>query len=302
MAREKSEQEARAKEEQEKKDTETDKDEQGKAVTTATPAGEGSARNSIFNFGNANRGSSSGLGWGLSSWSEKAKSQVPSIKSTFGTAWGAPTFGSLGFGSAGGDSQLSPEELRLGDVGGRLARNSSSFFDDWYHAPTSADGHPVDASATDHAGDANTTHDPPHVLSDQAPSKAQSRVLSRVPTPEPAPTTIPTAENAETTTETLLKTDINPLDDLITSEKPTAPGTPTADDGMVPATSAGDATQPDTEEPPTATAEGEWSFPMKTKKGKKKTSGNSGVAIPNTDGTNEASGTGGKKKKKKPGK
>jgi len=72
---------------------------------------------------------------------------------------------------------------------------------------------------------------------------------------------------------------------------------------MVPATSAGDATQPDAEEPPTATAEDEWGgLPVKTKKNKKKVGGNSGVATPNTDGTNETSGAGSKKKKKKSGK
>jgi len=68
---------------------------------------------------------------------------------------------------------------------------------------------------------------------------------------------------------------------------------------MVPATSAGDATQPDAEEPPTATAEDEWGgLPVKTKKNKKKAGGNSGVATPNTDGTNETSGSSKKKKKK----
>ena len=298
LAREKSEQEARAKEEQEKEEMgrkekmemETEKDEQGKAAMTATTAGEENTSNSIFN----KWGSSSGLGWGLRSWGEKAKSQAPSIKSAFDTAWGTSTFGSFGFGSAGEDSQ---EELKLVDVGGRLARNSSSLYDNLYHASTTADGHPPDTSATDHAGDANTTHDPPHVLSDRTPSKAQSRAPSRVPTPDPVSTIVPTAENAETTTETLLKADASPHDGLIAPEKPTASGIPTADDVMIPDTSAGDTARPDAEEIPTATAEED--YPVKMKKIKKKTNGNSGVATPMTDGTNETSGQGNKKKKKR---
>ncbi|KAL9713963.1 hypothetical protein Ac2012v2_002269 [Leucoagaricus gongylophorus] len=223
-----------------------------------------------------------------------AKSKAPSIKSTFGSAWGSSTFGSLGFGDAARDSQLSPEELKLIDISGEPAKNSSSLFDDWDHVaatPSNLANDPLDTPATERAGDANTTHDPPPVLNDQAPSEDQHRVpspsLATVPTESAK---IPTAESTETSTETPLNADADPHGDPIAAKESTAPGTPAVGGTITPDTPAArDATGPDAEEPPTATAEDDWNIPVKVKKGKKKTGGNSGVATPNPDG-NEASG------------
>jgi len=122
------EQEARAKEEAERKNEEMET-EKGQDKT-ATTAGEESGSNSIFNFGGTGWGSSGGPSdcWGLGSWGEKAEPKAPNIKSAFDSAWGSSTFGSLGFGDAGRDSQLSPEELQLINVGGEPAKNSSSLF------------------------------------------------------------------------------------------------------------------------------------------------------------------------------
>ena len=307
LAREKSEQEARTKEEAERENEERAKKENEEMETeegqdkTATAAGEESGRNSIFNFGGTGWGSSGGPGgrWGLGSWGEKAKSKAPSIKSTFGSAWGSSTFGSLGFGDAGRDSQLSPEELKLIDISGEPAKNSSSLFDDWDHVaatPSNLANDPLDTPATEHAGDTNTTHDPPPVLNDQAPSEDQHRV------PSPSLATIPTESTkipTGTSTETPLNADADPHGDPIAAKESTAPGTPAVEGTITPDTPAArDATGPDAEEPPTATAEDDWNIPVKVKKGKKKTGGNSGVATPNPDG-NEASGAGKKKKKRK---
>jgi len=303
------EQEARAKEEAERENEERARKEneemEREKGQDKTATGEESGRNSISNFGGTGWGSSGGPGggWGLGSWGEKAKSKAPSIKSTFGSAWGSSTFGSLGFGDAARDSQLSPEELKLIDISGEPAKNSSSLFDDWNHVaatPSNLANDPLDTPATEHAGDTNTTHDPPPVLNDQAPSEDQHRVpspsLATVPTESAK---IPTAENTETSTETPLNADADPHGDPIAAKESTAPGTPAVEGTITPDTPAArDATGPDAEEPPTATAEDDWNIPVKVKKGKKKTGGNSGVATPNPDG-NEASGAGKKKKKRK---
>ncbi|KAF5359477.1 hypothetical protein D9756_003556 [Leucocoprinus leucothites] len=277
------ERERKGREEQERRQKEEQENAEKEKERPASGSGGGGS-NSIFNFGGG------GGGWGgFSSWGEKAKSKAPSIKTAIDSAWGTgSTFGNLGYG--GGDSQLSPEELKLADVAGQATSNQNSLFDNWDAPQTSFSNFGaslLDAPAGDQAGDTGAAKglpSVPHVSSktpSRAPSKAPSRVASRASSPPPV--LIPPVEaHAELTTEQAAETGENGPGGAGAAEEP----------------AAGEG-----EEVQAANAEDEWAIPVKQKKGKKKgAAAVSDPSMPNPDGGEEKASGAGKKKKKKGGK
>ncbi|KXN83062.1 hypothetical protein AN958_01899 [Leucoagaricus sp. SymC.cos] len=235
--------------------------------------GEGSASNSISNFGGGGgwgspsgggeyKGGSGGSGWGFGSWgsmANAAKSKAPSVKKSFGT-WGSGSgfgnsFGNFNFG----DSQLSLEKLKLTDVGAQQSNNTDSLFDDWNTVPAAIDF----SSMLTAPGASETTEDSkglPPVPNNQA-------AASPAPVPVPPAAIEPAPENAVEHTE---KT--TPSDDAAAADPATDPTTPAGAKVTALGTSAD-----------------EWGLPVKVKK---KTKGK---------GADDAEGesTGRKKKGKK---